>query len=271
MSNAPYASRPLQRVVALALRHFYVLRRSPIRIIELFFWPFMNMVMWGFIILYLRSTTFGIAHAAGIFLGAAILWEVLVRSHTGVMLSFLEELYARNLGHLFVSPLRPHEMIFACMAVSFLRAIAGILPAALLTAYLFGYSVFSMGLSLAAFFGLLALFGFTFGTVIIAILIRWGLAAEGFAWAALFVFMPVAGVYYPIATLPGWLQPVSWALPTAYIFEGMRALVLTGDIRYDYMVAALAINCVYFVMALLLFLRMFHVARVRGLLLNLNQ
>jgi ABC-2 type transport system permease protein len=260
-----------RRVHALALRHFYVLRRSPIRMIELFYWPFMNMIMWGFITIYLRNSQFGLAKAAGIFLGAVILWEVLQRSHLGVMLSFIEELYARNLGHLFVSPLRPFEMIAACMVVSLLRAAVGIIPSALLMAPLFGYSVLGMGLPFAAFYGLLSMFGFAFGTGVVAILVRWGLQAESFAWAALFVFMPVAGVYYPISALPGWLQPISWALPTAYVFEGMRALVIDGVVRFDYMAVALGLNTLIFAGAFLLFLRMFHAARVRGLLFTGGQ
>jgi ABC-2 type transport system permease protein len=271
MNAAPHPSFSWQRVGALIMRHFYVLRRSPIRIIELFYWPFMNMILWGFITIYLRSNAFGVARAAGLFLGAVILWEVLIRSHLGVMLSFIEELYSRNLGHLFVSPLRPYELIAACTAVSFLRAAIGILPSALLMAPLFGYSIFAMGLPLAAFYLLLSMFGFAFGTGIIAILIRWGLSAESFAWAAMFMFMPVAGVYYPISALPPWLQPVSWTLPTAYVFEGMRALVLTGTIRFDYMAAALALDVTIFALAFGLFLWMFHVARVRGLLLNAGQ
>jgi len=260
-----------QRVYALMLRHFYVLRRSPIRVIELFYWPFMNMIMWGFITIYLRSGQFGVAHAVGIFLGAVILWEVLTRSHLGVMLSFIEELYARNLGHLFVSPLRPFEMIMACMAVSFLRGIVGIIPAALLMAPMFGYSMVDMGLPFAAFYGLLSMFGFAFGTGVVAILVRWGLQAESFAWAAMFMFMPVAGVYYPISALPAWLQPLGWALPTAYVFEGMRALVIDNVVRFDYMGIALGLNVLIFIAAFMLFLRMFHAARVRGLLLTGGQ
>jgi len=271
MSLSPHASFSWRRVGALAMRHFYLLRRSPIRIIELFYWPFMNMIVWGFITVYLRSATFGMTQAAGLFLGGVILWEVLIRAHLGVMLSFIEELYSRNLGHLFVSPLRPWEAIAACMVVSFLRAVVGILPAALLMAPLFGYSIFSMGLPLAAFYILLSLFGFGFGTAIIGILIRWGLSAEGFAWASLFVFMPVAGVYYPISALPAWLQPVSWSLPTAYVFEGMRALVLTGIVRFDYMAMALGLDIVILVLGFALFMWMFHIARVRGLLLNAGQ
>jgi ABC-2 type transport system permease protein len=261
----------IPRVGALALRHLYVLRRSPIRILELFYWPFMNMLLWGFIAVYLRDAGLGLAQAAGLFLGAVVLWEILIRSNMGMTISFVEELYARNLGHLFVSPLRPTELAAACVLVSALRTMAGVLPSALLMPVLFDYSVFSIGLPLAAFYLLLSMFGWAFGMVIMAILIRWGLAAEGFAWASMFVFMPIAGVYYPIDALPTWLQPVSWALPTAYVFEGMRAVVLEGTVRMDYMAGALALNLLYLAGGVVLFLRMFRVARTQGLLLNTGQ
>lgn len=260
-----------RRIGAVALRHIYVLRRSPFKIVELFYWPFLNMVVWGFITVYLRTSGGGLTQAMGLFLGAVILWEILTRSHLGVMLSFLEELYSRNLGHLFVSPLRPFELVAACTFVSIARAVVGILPSALLMIPLFGYSIFAMGLPLAAFYVLLSLFGIAFGTLIVAILIRWGLSAESFAWAALFLFTPVAGIYYPIAALPAWLQPVAWSLPTAYVFEGMRTLVLTGVIRWDYMVMAAALDVGLFALALGVFLWMFRVAQVRGLLLNAGQ
>jgi ABC-2 type transport system permease protein len=155
--------------------------------------------------------------------------------------------------------------------VSVLRAIVGILPAAAAMGPLFGFSVFSMGPPVVAYYVLLSFFGFAFGVGLMGILIRWGLSAEGFAWAALFVFMPVAGVYYPVASLPTWLQPVSWCLPTAYVFEGMRALVLTGVVRIDYLLKAAVLDLVMFGLAFGLFMVMFRIARTRGLLLSGGQ
>lgn len=259
-----------QRIGAITLRHYYVLRRSPIRILELFYWPFLNMVIWGFITVYLRMTG-GPMQALGIFLSAVILWEVMSRSHMGVMLAFIEELYSRNLGHLFVSPLRPFELIAACTVVSVIRTLLSIFPAAFLMLPLFGYSVFALGLPFAVFYFLLSMFGFAFGIMIVAVLVRLGLSAESFAWAAMFLFVPVSGIYYPIAALPVWLQKVAWSLPTSYVFEGMRTLVTTGAVRWDYMAMAAVLDAVMFVAALGLFLRMFRIARIRGLLLNAGQ
>jgi ABC-2 type transport system permease protein len=257
-----------RRVGAIVARYVYLLRRSPIRLIELIYWPFMNLLMWGFITLYLRGPTVGMAQAAGLFLGAVVLWEILIRSNLGVTITFIEELYSRNLGHLFISPLRPYELVAACMATSLLRTLIGVAPSALLIVPMFGFSIFGLGLPLIAFYVTLSIFGWAFGIVIMAILIRWGLAAEGFAWAAMFIIMPIAGVYYPISALPHWLQPVAWALPSAYVFEGMRAIVLHGVVRGDYLLIGFGLDLVYLALGAALFQWMFRVARVRGLLLN---
>jgi ABC-2 type transport system permease protein len=78
----------------------------------------------------------------------------------------------------------------------------------------------------------------------------------------------LSGIYYPIAILPGWLQPVSWALPSAHVFEGMRAVLFDGIFRIDLFAAAVALNALYLALAAGFFLYMFHVARQRGLLLQ---
>lgn len=271
MSVIEHPTFSWRRVSALMLRHLYLLRSSPLRVIELCYWPFMNMLMWGFISTYLAGQPGGLLQAAGIFLSAVILWEVLIRSNLGLSLSFMEELYSRNLGHLFISPLRPYELVAGCVAMSALRTIFGLIPAAILTGPLFGYSVFGLGLPLIAFFFMLSMFGWAFGMLMMGILIRWGLAAEGFAWAGLFIFMPLAGVYYPLSALPDWIEPIAWALPTAYVFEGMRAIVTEGVVRMDYLLTGLALNLAYLAVGIGFFLMMFRIARTRGLLLSMGQ
>lgn len=258
----------ITRIYAMALRYLYLLRRSPMRIVELVYWPFMNLAVWGFITVYLRSNAFGITQAAGLFLGAVVLWEILIRSNLGMTVTFVEEFFSRNLGHLFISPLRPYELLIGCMLTSLVRTIVSLLPAILGLVPLFGYSIFDLGAPLIAFYLILSMFGWAFGMFIMAILIRWGLAAEAFAWAAMFAIMPIAGVYYPIAALPAWLQPIAWGLPSAYVFEGMRAIVLEGVVRTDYLVKGLLLDGVYLALGIAIFQWTFHIARKRGLLLN---
>lgn len=258
----------LGRVAAMVLRHWYVLRGSWPRLVELGYWPTVQMIMWGFMTQFLAAQTSYIAQAFGVLLSAVLLWDVLFRGQLGVSLSFFEEMWSRNLGHLFVSPLRPLELALAMTTMSLIRTLLGIVPASLLAIAFFGFSVYSLGLSLAAFFFNLLFFGWAIGLLVSGLVLRYGLGAENLAWAAIFALLPVSAVYYPVAVLPDWLQWAAWALPPAYVFEGMRALLAAHEIRLDLMAMATALNVLYLGGGILAFLGWFRVARRRGLLLQ---
>jgi ABC-2 type transport system permease protein len=148
---APAITGSLRRISALVLRHVYVLRTSWPRLLELAYWPVMQVIVWGFISTFLRTNSSWVAQAAGVLIAAALLWDVLFRAQLGVSVSFLEEMWSRNLGHLFVSPLRPWEMVLGMMCMSFIRTMIGMIPAALIAIPFYHYSIFSMGLPLLAF------------------------------------------------------------------------------------------------------------------------
>jgi ABC-2 type transport system permease protein len=260
-----------ERVAAMVLRYVYLLRTSWTRLIEIIYWPTMQMVLWGLISRYVLTSGTVLAQAAGLFLAAVLLWEVLFRSQMGVHTMFQEEMYARNLGHLFISPLRPYEMAVALLTVSLLRTLISAGSAALLAIPLYHYSVFAMGLPLVAFFANLMIFGWAFGLMLCALLLRFGFGAEGLAWAGIFALTPLSGVYYPITTLPGWLQPVALAIPSSYVFEGMRAVLLHGEFRSDLFFAALGLNAIYLAIGTGMFLVTFSIARRRGLLLQVGE
>ena len=259
------------RVWAMVLRYLYLLRSSWPRAVELVYWPTMQMVLWGFMTQFLRSNSSWVAQAVGVLLAAVLLWDVLFRSQLGVSLSFLEEMWSRNLGSLFVSPLRPYEWIFSLLAMSAVRVLIGVLPASLLAIPLYHYSVFTLGLPLLAFFVNLLVMGWALGLMICALILRHGLGAESMAWAAIFVLAPVSGIYYPVSVLPPWQQYVSAALPSAHSFEGMRAVMFEGVFRLDHFFAALALNALYIAIGAAAFLYSFRVARRRGALLQTGE
>ena len=259
------------RVWAMLLRYVYLFRTSWPRAIELVYWPTMQMVLWGFMTEFLRTNSSWVAQAFGILLAAVLLWDVLFRSQLGVSMSFLEEMWSRNLGNLFVSPLRPYEWILSLLAMSLVRVLIGVLPAALLAIPLYHYSIFTLGLPLLAFFVNLLAMGWALGLMICALILRHGLGAESMAWAAIFVLAPVSGVYYPVSVLPGWLQYVSWALPSAHCFEGMRGVMIEGVFHLDHFLAAVALNAVYIFIGAVVFLYAFRVARRRGALLQTGE
>ncbi|MBM3570867.1 MAG: ABC transporter permease [Alphaproteobacteria bacterium] len=258
----------IRRIGAMVLRHLYVITASWPRIIELTYWPTMQMLMWGFTTQFFLTHSSWLVQAAGALIAGVLLWDVLFRSQLGLSLSFFEEIWSRNLGSLFVSPLRVHEFATELMIMSLIRCLVGILPAALLAIPLYHYSIFDMGLPLCAFFCTLLVTGWAVGLMICALIFRWGQGAEGMAWGAVFALAPISGVYYPIETLPGWLQPVSWALPSAYVFEGMRAALIDQVFRIDLMAAAQLLNLLYLVVGAGAFFWAFEDARRRGKLLQ---
>lgn len=259
------------RVYAMVLRHVYLLRKSWVRIFELAYYPAVSMILWGFITRYMASSNSLLLQAPGLFLAAVLLWDTLFRSQLGVSLTFFEEMYSRNLGHLFVSPLRPYELILSMVSVSFMRTAIGIGGAALLAIVLFRYSIFSLGLPLVAFFANLLIMGWAIGLMVAALVLRWGLGAENLAWALIFVLTPFSGVYYPVSVLPGWLQPVAKALPSTQVFEGMRAVMIEDVFRYDYFFNAVGLNVIYGAIGAVIFLAAFRGARQKGLLLQIGE
>jgi ABC-2 type transport system permease protein len=259
---------PGRRIGAILLRHYYLMRSSPTRLFDLMYWPLLQMVVWGFITVFLARHSSWVVQAGGVLIGGVLLWDVLVRGQFGMTLSLLEEMWSRNLANLFVSPLRPVEFAVALMVLSMLRSLIGVVPAALLAIPLFAYSIFDLGLPLIAFWAVLMMFGWGVGLMISAALIRFGLAAESYAWASIFVLAPISGVYYPIDTLPAWLRLVSWSLPSTHVFEGMRAVMIDNVFRWDLLASALGLNALYLLAGIASFLYAFERARQRGQLLH---
>ncbi|MGE0698189.1 MAG: ABC transporter permease [Hyphomicrobiaceae bacterium] len=235
----------LRRIHGIVLRYWYVIRSSWPRTAELVYWPLVQMLTWGLLQKHLAATTSLAGRAAGLFIGGVLLWDILVRSQLGFAVAFLEEVWSRNLGHLMMSPLRPGELVVGLAVISVLKVSVAMVPVAILAYVLFGFSVLSLGIAFAAFFANLVMTSWALGLVSTGAVLRWGLGAEGFAWLVVFLILPLACVYYPLSTLPGWLQPVALALPPTHVFEGLRALVLEGQFRGGDMLVAFALNLAY--------------------------
>jgi ABC-2 type transport system permease protein len=258
----------LSRIYAVVLRHVYLFRTSWLRILDSIYWPAVQMVMWGFLTQFLSSQTNYVAQAFGVLLSGLLLWEVLIRGNLSLSIAFLEEMWSRNLGHLFVSPLRPIEMAAGIVTVSLLRTLLGMIPVSLLAWAFFGYSVYDLGLPLIAFFLVLQMFGWSVGLSMSGMIMRMGLSAETFAWAGIFILLPVSGVYYPISALPTWLQYIAWCLPTAYVFEGMRTILTQQVVRWDLMLPAFGLAALYLAIGFRIFLWFFKSSRRKGTLLQ---
>ena len=182
----------LRRVYAIVLRHLYILRGSWTRVLEMAYWPAINVVVWGFTSRFFVEHSSWVAQASGVLIGAVLLWDVMFRGNLGVSLSFLEEMWSRNLGHLSVSPLRPHELVAAMLTMSFIRTLIGVVPAMLMAIPLYHFSVFELGLPLVGFWVNLMVTGWAVGLAVSALVLRFGLGAESLAWVIVFALAPLA-------------------------------------------------------------------------------
>jgi ABC-2 type transport system permease protein len=258
----------MHRINAMVLRYWYLLMSSWPRLLELIYWPALQIITWGFLQSYIAQNDSFFARAGGTLIGAVILWDILFRGQLGFSISFLEEMWARNLGNLMMSPLRPAEFVAALMIQSVIRLSVGMVPVSLLAIAFFGFNLWALGLALAVFFLNLLLTSWAIGILVAGILLRYGLGAENMAWSFMFLFLPLTCVYYPVEVLPSWLQVVAWMLPPTYVFEGMRALIIEHVFRADLMMQAFAVNIVLFAGGVVGFLLFLKSARREGTLLQ---
>jgi len=261
-----------RRIWGLMYRHIALYRRSWPRLLELAYWPTLTMCIWGFTANFFAARVGSAgAVAFGMLLGAVLLWEIALRSQMGVAISFLEEIWSRNLGHVFVSPLRPWELVAALIALSVVRMAVGVLPAVLLAWALYAFNLFALGPVLILFAINLMAMGWWVSLGVVSLILRHGAGAEALAWSVLFALTPFSAVYYPVSVLPGWLRPLALTLPSAHVFEGLRELVQHGTIAWDHMAWACGLNLLWLVAAGLLFMVEFRSARSRGALLTIGE
>jgi ABC-2 type transport system permease protein len=267
-ASASTAAFSPRRVAAMVLRYWYLMRASWPRLLDLVYWPAVQMLMWGFLQLYISQNAGFFARAGGTFIGAVLLWDILFRGQLGFSLSFLEEMWSRNLANLMISPLRSVEFVTALIVMSLIRLTVASVPVTLMAFAFFDFNLFGLGLALAAFFANLLLTSWAIGIFISGLLLRNGLGAENLAWTIMFIFLPLTCVYYPVTVLPGWLQHVAWLLPPTYVFEGMRALMIEHVFRLDLMLQGLALNAVWFAAGAAGFLALLKSARTSGALMQ---
>ena len=208
---AAYSAFSPRRIGAMVLRYWYLLRSSWPRLLELIYWPAVQMLMWGFLQALCRPECRLLRAAGGTFIGAVLLWDILFRGQLGFSISFLEEMWARNMGNLMMSPLRPVEFVAALMIMSIVRLAIGMVPVTLLAMWLFDFNLYGFGFALAAFFANLILTSWAVGILVSGSVLRNGMGAESLAWTIMFLLLPLTCVYYPVAILPDWLQIVAWA------------------------------------------------------------
>ena len=256
------------RVGALVLRHLYLYRRSLARAGEIFFWPVMELLLWGFLTEYLVGLE--VPRPIVFLIGAVIFWDVLYRSQQAITLSITEEIWVRNILNLFIAPVRVREVMLATCIVGVLKALVTAVVLGLLARLLYAFDLFTLGPALVPFLTILLLFGWAVGMCTMGLILRYGQAAEALIWGVPFLLQPVSAVFYPVAVLPDWLEPVAWALPSTWVFEGMREVLATGRLPWGSVVVALAMNLLYLALGAVFFGWMLRKVREKGYLARLG-
>jgi ABC-2 type transport system permease protein len=259
------------RVFALFLRHFYLIKSSFPRLLDLIYWPTIQIILWGFISKFFTMHSEFYNHTAGIILSAAILYDFLFRSSISFNMLFLEEIWSRNFTNLFIAPLKVSEIITALTSTALIRTLIGIVPAIVLVSPFFGVSLLDLGPTLVLLLLSLYIFGMTLGLFVVSGLLRFGPAFENVAWSSLFLLAPLGCIYYPLSILPDWLQIIAKGLPLVYIFEEVRSILLNNTVNYSNIISALILNLFYFLISIFIFYKAFHEARKRGTLINVGE
>lgn len=255
-----------QRTAAIVVRQYYLLRGSPSRVVPMFAWVTIDIALWGFITRYLNMVTSPGFNFVPALLGAVLLWDFLVRVMQGVTMTFFEDVWARNFLNIFATPLSIAEYVGGLILSSIGTSTIGLLVMVLLASLAFGLSFVSYGLMLIPFFLVLFLFGIALGIVGCGIVLRLGPASEWFIWPIPALLSPFAGVFYPISTLPAWMQYISHALPPSYVFEAMRKIVRGGAPAAYELPWAACLALVYVMLAASFFQRIYRHAVRTGLI-----
>ena len=259
------------RMYGLFLRHFYLITRSFPRILDLIYWPTIQITLWGFISIFFASSSTYYNNAVGVILTCAILYDFLFRTSIGFNMLFLEEIWSRNFTNLFIAPMRIGEIIFCLVFTALIRALIGLIPAILLTSPLFGISILDLGIYLFLLFFSLYIFGVTLGILVSSGLLRFGPSFENIAWSTMFLLAPFGCIYYPIEILPEFFQKIAYTLPLVYIFEEARNILINNTVNLENLYTALKLNAVYLLVAITLFYYSFSVARKKGTLINIGE
>ena len=261
----------LNKIFALSLRHVYLIKGSFPRILDLIYWPTIQIFLWGFISKFFTLNSSYFDNTVGIILSAAILYDFLFRSSISYNMMFLEEIWSRNFTNLFIAPIKISEIIAALTFTAIFRTLIGLVPAALLAIPLFGVSIFKIGTPLIFLLITLYIFGVTLGLLVTSGLVRFGPSFENIAWASLFFLAPLGCIYYPIEILPDWLQIIAKLLPLVHIFEEMRNVLIHDIVDYYQILKAIIISFIYFVFGIIVFYLSYDGAKNRGTLINMGE
>lgn len=255
-----------RRIRALLLKYAFICSRNTFRAMDVFFWPMMDLLVWGFLTVYMLKLGNAVPGAITFLIGSVIMWNVLYRAQQVVAVAFLDDVWNRNLLNIFAGPVRVREYVVSTYIMGLVQGVVVLCLMSLGAVVFYSFNVLDLGIACGAFFVNLLFMGWWLGLMTTAVIVRFGPPAEALAWAVPFLIQPISAVFYPISILPVWLQPLAKVIPSSYVFEGMRQIVEHKTFDPNGLWVSFGLNIVYMGLAALLFRYYFEEARERGLL-----
>jgi ABC-2 type transport system permease protein len=259
------------RVYGLFLRYVFIYVRANFRILDVAFWPVMDLLVWGFVSVYFTGLGGNGAKPGAItfLVGAIILFNILYRAQQAVTISLLEDLWSRNLLNIFVAPITVAEFVCATYMVGLAQVLFVGLSTSILAYFLYHFNILSLGFLLVPLFLNLIVMGWSLGLFASGLIMRYGHQAEALCWAIPYLVQPFSAVFYPVSVLPAWLQPIAFLIPASHVFEGMRHILQGNSDVGGQLAWACGLNLFYWIFFSVFYARMLQAARVRGSLARL--
>jgi ABC-2 type transport system permease protein len=254
-----------QRVFGVFLRYFYVMKKGLMHLSDLFYWPFVDILLWGLTSIWMQTQNLQVQNIPLILMTGLIFWQISWRGSVDISICLLQEFWNRNLVNFFSTPLKFIEWIAGILLLSICKLCVTIAFGALVVYLLYTLNVFTIGAAFLPFAASLLVFGWTIGLLASSAIVYWGHSIEMLAWMIGGLFAPFSAVFYPVSILPAWAQSIAWCLPTTYIFEGMRSLLRTGIFPTHYFWISVGLNVLFLTAAVWLFHYMFEKSRKKGL------
>ena len=254
----------IHRILGVFFRYFYVLKKGLHQLSDLFYWPFVDILLWGLTSVWIQKYNPS-ANLPLVLLTGLIFWQIAWRGSVDISVSLLQEFWHRNLVNLFSTPLKLSEWIAGMLLLSVAKLLVTISFGSFVVYLLYSLNVFSVGWAFLPFAASLLIFGWTLSFISSSAIIYWGHKVEMFAWMAAFLFAPFSAVFYPVEILPEWAQVIAWSLPTTYIFQGMRTILSGSALPISYFWMSMGLNAIYLSLSILLFCYAFEKSREKGL------
>ncbi len=255
----------MHRIMAVVVRHLYNFRHSWDKVVDAFYWPVMDLLLWGLTSKFILEGSSDFPNIVLVLLTGLVYWQIVWRGTYEITTNLLEELWSKNMVNFFATPMKISEWVLGVLSLGFVKMVVTVGFASLVAWLLYAVNIYAVGFLFLPFLALLLMTGWFVGFLVSGVIISFGTRIQMLAWAGVYVLAPFSGIYYPISTLPEWAQLVARFVPTSYVFAAMREVLNTGNFKAESLLISFGLNLVYLLIAVVVFVALFNKRKIKGL------